>query len=433
MRHFRLLVVGNGVSAYGSYLNMVALNVFIYQQTGSALTAGLFMAVRLATSVASGFVSGRLVSRYDRKRLMVGTDLAQALVLVVLLLSPGSARVGLLFVLAAAAGAGATLHQVALRSSVPEIVGTDQRARANGLLVTGRSLAMIAGFASAGVVISVLGYSAAFTLDAATFVISALVLFRLPIRTRADAGRQQTAERQESSGAGRWASVMLLRSAPLLAVMVAIRSADALGSSSHNVALPVYSSILDPAHPAAFISQFWATWAVGTIVAQQVSTRITRRTGKMLGERTFALGSCVMSAAFILVFTGLPTVPAVVAALIAGMADGTTEIAYVSRLQAATDEQRGRLFGFSASAENTGFGLGMLVSAALLDSFSPLAVVGSFHGLAIVLCLGFFLVLLRRTPRTASAGGGRQPDTRAGNDDGGTVSGSGPIVEGSSS
>ncbi|MGA8115351.1 MAG: MFS transporter [Actinocatenispora sp.] len=420
MRHFRLLVVGNGVSAYGSYLNMVALNVFVYQATGSALAAGLFMAARLATSVASGFVSGRLVSRYDRKRLMVGADLTQATVLAALLLAPGTARVGLVFVLAVAAGACSTLHQVALRTSVPEIVGAEHRARANGLLVTGRSLAMIAGFASAGVIISEFGYPTAFALDAGTFVISALVLFLLPIRTRAvpapaDAG-SGAAEGQQTRSAARWATVALLRSTPLVAVMVAIRSVDALGSSSHNVALPVYSSILDPSHPAAFISQFWATWAIGNIVAQQWCGRITRKAGRTLGERTFALGACVMSAAFILVFTGMPTVPAILAALIAGMADGVTEIAYVSRLQTAPDEQRGRLFGFSASAENTGFGLGMIVSAALLDSFSPIQVVGSFHGLAIVLCLGFLVVLIRpvrRAPVVAPDLGDPRPGAEA--------------------
>lgn len=183
MGHFRLLVVGNAISAYGSYLNMVALNVFVYQVTGSALTAGLFMAVRLITSVLSGFVSGRLVSRYDRKRLMVCADVTQAAALVVLLLAPDGARVALLFALAVGTGACSTLSQVALRSSVPEIVGADLRTRANGLLVTGRSLAMIAGFASAGVVVAEFGYTAAFALDAGTFAVSATILFLLPIRT----------------------------------------------------------------------------------------------------------------------------------------------------------------------------------------------------------------------------------------------------------
>ncbi|WP_128436463.1 MFS transporter [Streptomyces cyaneus] len=403
MRYFRLLVLGNGISAYGSYLNMVALNVFVYDATGSALAAGLFMAVRLATSVVSGWVSGRLVSAYDRKRLMVGADLCQAVALLTLLLAPDGTRPGLLYVLAVVTGGCSTLSQVSLRSSIPEIVGAEHRVRANGLLVTGRSLAMIAGFASSGVVVAELGYSAAFALDAATFLVSATVLFLLPVRTRAakDTAGGGTAE---SSGAVRWTARMLLGTAPLLMAMIAVRAVDGLGSSSHNVALPIYSSSLDPDHPATFISQFWATWAIGNIVAQQVIGRVTKKTGRTPGERAFALGACVMSAGFIVVFSGLPTVPAVIAALVAGAADGFTEIVYVSRLQTAPDEQRGRLFGLSASAENTGFGLGMLVSGALLETFSPLQVVASFHGLAIVLCAVLLLLLLsRRRTRDPSA------------------------------
>ncbi|WP_406193276.1 MFS transporter [Streptomyces sp. NBC_01017] len=396
MRNFRLLVLGNGISAYGSYLNMVALNVFVYDATGSALAAGLFMAVRLATSVVSGWVSGRLVSAYDRKRLMVGADLCQAVALLTLLLAPDATRVGLLYVLAVVTGGCSTLSQVALRSSIPEIVGAEHRVRANGLLVTGRSLAMIAGFASSGVVVAQLGYSAAFALDAASFLISATVLFLLPVRTRAVKKDDAGAGSAESSGAARWTARMLLATAPLLMAMIAIRAVDGLGSSSHNVALPIYSSSLDPDHPATFISQFWATWAIGNIVAQQVIGRVTKKTGRTPGERAFALGACVMSAGFIVVFSGLPTLPAVIAALVAGAADGFTEIVYVSRLQAAPDEQRGRLFGLSASAENAGFGLGMLVSGALLETFSPLQVVASFHGLAIVLCGTLLLLLLRR-------------------------------------
>ncbi|WP_409236036.1 MFS transporter [Streptomyces sp. PA5.6] len=404
MRHFRLLVVGNGISAYGSYLNMVALNVFIYDVTDSALAAGLFMAVRLLTSVVSGFVSGRLVSAHDRKRLMVGADLTQCAAMIALLLMPDGGRAGLLYVLAVVTGFCSTLSGVALRSSIPEIVGGDLRLRANSLLATGRSLAMIAGFASAGVVVAQLGYVAAISLDAATFAVSACVLLSLPIRTRAQTEEDgSTGDSKGDSGRRGAGAMLLLRAAPVLAVMIALRAADGLGSSSHNVALPVYSSDLDPSHPATFVSQFWATWAIGNIVMQQVCGRWAGRGGRQgPGERAFAVGACVMSAAFIVVFAGLPTYVAVAAALVAGMADGLTEIAYVTRLQAAPDEQRGRLFGLSASVENTGFGLGMLVSGALLDRFSPFHVVGLLHGLAIALCFGMFVVLVRQGRRAAS-------------------------------
>ncbi|QEV17830.1 MFS transporter [Streptomyces alboniger] len=436
MRHFRLLVVGNGVSAYGSYLNLVALNVFIYEVTDSALAAGLFMAVRLMTSVVSGFVSGRLVSAYDRKRLMVGADLTQCVAMVALLIAPAGGRAGLLYVLAVVTGFCSTLSGVALRSSIPEIVGPELRVRANSLLATGRSLAMIAGFASAGVVVAQLGYVAAISLDAASFAVSASVLMSLPIRTRAEKvasaarGAQVPEGKQRgASGEGKaknLGSLILLRAAPVLAVMIAVRAADGLGSSSHNVALPVYSSALDPSHPATFVSQFWATWAIGNIVMQQICGRWTGRDGRQgPGERAFAIGACVMSAAFIVVFAGLPTGVAVAAALVAGMADGLTEIAYVSRLQAAPDEQRGRLFGLSASVENTGFGLGMLVSGALLDRFTPLQVVGLLHGLAIALCLGMFVVLVRY----GRTGGGAVPAAGASAADGAAPT-AGPSAEG---
>lgn len=392
MRHFRVLVAGAGVSAYGSYLNMVALNVFVYDITGSALTSGLFMAVRLLTSVVSGVVSGRLVSRTDRKRLMVLADLTQATALVVLLAVPGGARVALLFALAVTAGACSTLSQVALRSSIPEIVGSELRGRANGLLATSRSLAMVAGFASAGVVVAQLGYRAAFAMDAASFVVSATVLSLLPITTRAAADPEADGDEAPS----RWAALTVLRTMPVLAVMVAVRAADGLGSSSHNVGLPIYSSHLDPAHPAAFISRFWATWAIGNIVAQRVLGRYAKRTGRAPGEWAFALGACAMSAAFIVVFTGPPGVLGVAVALAAGIADGLTEIAYVTRLQDLPDSRRGPMFGLSASAENGGFGLGMIVSAALMERFSPLPVVAAFHGSAIALCLGLLAVLALR-------------------------------------
>lgn len=198
---------------------------------------------------------------------------------------------------------------------------------------------MIAGFASSGVVVAKFGYSAAFALDAATFLVSATVLFLLPVRTRAATAADGSAG---TSGAARWTARMLLGTAPLLMAMIAVRAVDGLGSSSHNVALPRYSSALDPDHPATFISQFWATWAIGNIVAQQVIGRVAKKTGRTPGERAFALGACAMSAGFTVLFSGLPTVPAVIAALVAGAADGFTEIVYVSRLQTAPDEQRAR-------------------------------------------------------------------------------------------
>ncbi len=402
-RRFRFLVAGYGVSSYGTFLNMVALNLFVYETTGRALAMGLFMAVRLASGFVAGLVAGGLLARFSAKSIMLWANVAQGAVMLVLILTPESLVTGALTAVSVVIGACGTLFMVALRSSIPEMVGEDRRGWANSLSITGRSLAMVAGFASAGVVVSLVGYTAAFLLDMATFVICAVTVALLPIaggrgaEGAAGAGASAAAESGKSGksekGGPRWRPVafLALAAAPGLGLMVALRGVDAFGSSSHNAALPVYSTSLDAANPAVFVSAFWCVWALGNIGAQQVIQRYTRRTGRTVGALGFGYGTVVMSAAFIAAFAGFPLAVTAVIALIAGAADGLTEVAYTSHLQTLPATLRGHAFGLSATFENLGFGVGMILVAAALDRFSPPAVVGWSHGAAIVVAVVFLL------------------------------------------
>lgn len=401
---FRVLVVGHAVSAYGSFVNFVAINLFAYQLTGSALQTGLFMALRLASSFVTGLAAGHLVTRYSRKALMVGSDLTQAAGLAVLALTPASRQEQLLYALAVVLGAGRTLATVALRSSVPEMVGPDQRVRANGLLMTGRSLAMVTGYASAGLMIATLDYRTVFLIDAASFLVSATVIASLPLTMRA----ARTATDGPSTGPGLRRSLAVgtavLVATPVLGAMVLVRFVDAFGSASHNVGLPVFASAQTVMAAATLMSLFWASWAVGTLLVSQVVVRAARG-GSFLTERAFAAATVSMSVFFVITFTGAPAPVFVVAAFLAGMSDGFAEIAYTSRLQAVPDDQRGLVFGLSVMAESSGFGIGMVVCAVLLESLSPFAVVSILHGIAFALALTFLVVLLvrhrRRTAVTA--------------------------------
>lgn len=418
-RRFRFLVAGYAVSSYGTFLNMVALNLFVYETTGRALAMGLFMAVRLASGFVAGLVVGGLLARFSAKSIMLWANVGQGSVMLVLILAPESLVTGALMAVSVVIGACGTLFMVALRSSIPEMVGEDRRAWANSLSITGRSLAMVAGFASAGVVVSLVGYTAAFLLDMATFVVCAVTVALLPIAggkgaTSAagasgteKAGKGEKAEKSEKSGP-RWRPVafLALAAAPGLGLMVALRGVDAFGSSSHNAALPIYSTSLDASNPAVFVSAFWCVWALGNIGAQQVIQRYAQRTGRSVGALGFGYGTVVMSAAFIAAFAGFPLAVTAVIALIAGAADGLTEVAYTSHLQTLPATLRGHAFGLSATFENLGFGVGMILVAAALDRFTPLAVVGWSHGAAIVVAVVFLLRVagLRRAERTGRVG-----------------------------
>jgi MFS family permease len=404
---FYVLVGGCSLSAFGSYINMVALNLFAYSVTGSALMMGLIMALRLVASFLMGLVAGRLVARYNRKTLMVLGDLVQGGALVLLVLAPAELQEGLLYGLSIIAGLFGTLSGVSLRSSIPEMVGPEQVVRANGLLVTGRSLAMVFGFALASIIVAKGGYTLAFLLDAGTFILSALNMALLPLNTRAEP-QQAPAEGSPHAPSffhSHQAALAFLKTVPVLLVMILIRMADTFGSASHQVGIPVYANLVNPQAPAEFMGRFWAAWAVGSLLAYKTLARRLKGDGWFSGERAFAIGTCFMSSCFILVFTGLPPLFLLLVAVGAGLADGFTEIAYSTRLQSVPDEQRGYLFGFSAMAESTGLGLGMLLSASLLEKLQPLYVVGLSHGTAIMMALFFLLLLASQARRIRSAEG----------------------------
>nr|WTB09068.1 MFS transporter [Streptomyces antimycoticus] len=367
----------HAVSTFGNYLNLIALGLFSYEVTGTAFGVGAMMTLRLFAGFTAGLATGVLSAGTTRRSIMVCADVAQAAVMTVLALGAADTPLWLLAAAVVVLGAGNTFFTVALRSAVPAMVGQQDRARANGLLITARSLAMVLGFASAAPVIASGGYALVFACNAASFVVSATSLLVLRPHTdeepRADGDDGSLPERRSR----------LLRAAGLPAVllsMILLRGVDALASSSHNVALPVVAHVTAPEQPAIFMTQFWAAWAVGTVLAHLVLRR--RRGEAAWGTGAFALGTCAMSLSFIVAFLGLPAVALVLAAGAAGFADGWTDIVYTSRLQATPDRERGRLFGLSATAEQSGFALGTVAAAAALEALPALAVVAAFHGAA---------------------------------------------------
>lgn len=414
-RRYRILVTGYAISSYGTFLNVVALSLYVYAVTDRALAVGVFMAVRLAAGFVAGLAAAAVLARWSAKGVMFWANVAQAAALLLLVLAPDGFRTGTLFAVSAVVGASGTLFMVTLRSSIPDMVGEGRHTWANSLMVSGRSMAMVAGFASSGVVVSLLGYTAAFLVDMATFLVCALTVLLLPMPMGPARGNEEkdsqpkdvedgqgSQEEEGADGQGRRdarrrvpAALVALGAVPVLGLMVALRGIDALGSSSHNAALPVYSTELDADNPAVFVSVFWCVWALGNVLVQQVLQRYTKRTGRSVGALGFGLGTIAMSGTFILAFAGLPWAVTVLVALLAGAADGLTEVSYTSHLQTLPSPLRTHAFGLSATVENLGFGVGMIVVAAALDVFTPLSVVGVAHGAAIVLALVYVARVLR--------------------------------------
>src|SRR5437763_12621588 len=83
-RPFHLLIASLAVSACGDWLYNVALLALVYERTGSASWVSLTTAARVVPVVVLGPIGGVLADRYDRRRLIVGSDLIRAFAMVAL-------------------------------------------------------------------------------------------------------------------------------------------------------------------------------------------------------------------------------------------------------------------------------------------------------------------------------------------------------------
>lgn len=183
-RNFLLLWVGQFVSQIGDKLAMVAFPWIVYTSTGSELSTGAVLAIYTLPYVLFGVVSGVLVDRFDKRHIMVFSDLARAaLVLCVPLAADWS--IASVFVLGFLVASIGVFFEPCKLAILPELVGTSRLVRANSLLATGESLTEVIGFAVAGFVVYAVGARVAFSIDSITFVVSAVALALMVYRSHA--------------------------------------------------------------------------------------------------------------------------------------------------------------------------------------------------------------------------------------------------------
>ena len=181
MTSFRRLLASLAVSSLGDWLYNVALLAFVFERTGSPTWLAVTTAVRVLPIVVLGPVGGVLADRYDRRRLIIASDLVRAALMVAL---AAVVAFGLPVVLAPLLAAAATLvssvHPPAVAASTPRLVDADALQRANAARAAIGQAAIVAGPALGAGVLAVSSPAVAILANAATFLISAVLVATIP-------------------------------------------------------------------------------------------------------------------------------------------------------------------------------------------------------------------------------------------------------------
>ena len=179
---FSWMWVGQLVETMGMALTSLAASIMIYRLTNSAMSVGLMLMATAAPSLLVGLFAGVIVDRYDRKKIMVFTSLARA-VLVALIPVLASYNVIWLYVIVMISSAIAQFFDPAHESVLPEIAPEEELAAANSLMAISAFGSTAIGFAASGFIASAANISWAFYINAITFLFSAFCIFVIPIKS----------------------------------------------------------------------------------------------------------------------------------------------------------------------------------------------------------------------------------------------------------
>jgi MFS family permease len=345
----RLASLTAGSAAY------IALISAIYNETGSALwvSAALFFGV--VGSVVGAPAAGWIGDRFERRRVMVGSDLAAAVVASAMALTVDSAlALTLLFGLLAVVESP---FEPSSASAMPNLVPAESLPRANALVAGTSSASYLLGPLLGGLLLGA-GASAPqlLAVDAVSFVVSAALV--VSIRRPFGLGGGTEAE------PGIWAGVRLIVDEPVLRVLITASMVSLLGMGIVNVANYPLSI-----HLGGGTEGYGALEALlggGGLLGAAIAARMldVSRTPLIITVMYAVSGAGLLLA-------GLAPVLAVALAgmAIAGTGRGLGDVADRTLVQARTDDaRRSRVFAAQEGAAHTAFSAAALVGGLIVSA-----------------------------------------------------------------
>lgn len=162
----------------GTSVSTIVLPLVVYEATGSATQTGGLFAIRVIPYLLFGIVAGPIADRWNRRRLIIGGNIAEGLLVMTIPIAHelGVLSVAQVYVVGLLSATAFVFSDAAVFGAVPALVGTERLAAANGFLGSMASAAEILGPTIGGVLATTIGPTNAIWVDAVSFLGAAAVM-----------------------------------------------------------------------------------------------------------------------------------------------------------------------------------------------------------------------------------------------------------------
>lgn len=358
---FRALFCSRSISYTGEAISLVALMLFVADSTGQAIAVSVLLLVGDFAPALLGPLTGAVSDRFSLKRVMIICELAQAsLVLLIALSLP---PLPLLLVLVAVRAIGGQVFLPASRSAVPALVRHQDLQPANAMIGFGTNGAEAAGPLLAAALFPFLGLQGVLIGGSVLYLVSALVLVRLPLMRPEPGGHERgsfLADAREGLGYV-WTAAPVRVVALGFCLVVAFNGID-------DVALVMLTKETFNAGDSA-VGLLLGAVGIGLVIGYVLLARVGIR-GSMFV--LLVIGFAVNSLGNLL--TGLAWAVAAAFALqaVRGIGLAAMDVATNTLLQRLVPARLlGRVFGNFYAAVGAAAGLSYIAGGLLLDATSP--------------------------------------------------------------
>ncbi len=390
-RDFRLLWLGQATSLIGDQFALIAMPWLVLRLTGDPLALGAVLALAGIPRAVFMLLGGAITDRLSPRAIMLSSDIIRlALVtLVAALILAGAIQMWMVYAFSLAFGVVSGLFQPASISMVPSLVNAEELPAGNAMFQGTSQLAGFIGPALAGGVIGWFAHSAAqgtselvgiglaFSVDAATFLISVLTLWAMR------AGRQAAAATDESVLDSIRAGIRYAVAEPAVKLMlVVVALANLLFAGPLLVGIPVLASTRLPEGAVAF-GLIMSAYAGGNLLGIIVAGSLPKPGKGLL--RVLMVGLLGMFGLALAAFGWIKsTWVAFAVLLLLGIGDGYFFITIITVLQHITPkEMLGRMMSLMLFA-----GAGLVpVSQAVSGAVSQWGLTGLFVGAGVLMVL----------------------------------------------
>ncbi|MHC1787839.1 MAG: MFS transporter [Christensenellales bacterium] len=360
-RRFAIIWTGRSLSLFTSSIAQMSLIWHLTERTGSAAVLSLLMLVAFLPQALLGPFIGAWVDRYDRKRIMILSDAAIALVTSLLVLVGLAGEIPLWLIMTAAVlrSIGSAFYDPSLQAVTPLIVPRDSLARCAGYSQTFESFSLLLSPAVSALLYGLLRLPVLLSLDAAGALIGILSLLavRIPSPEKAAQAARPSMLRETREG------LLVLRGERGLPTLLLVGALYAV------IFMPIGTL-----YPLISMTYFRGTFRESSLVevAFAAGTLIGSLLLSLRGDRLNKVGAITWSIAGMglgLAATGLlpPGAILVFTALAAFMGFttpfywGMQTALFQSRIQ---PEYLGRVLSLSTSVQMVAMPLGLILSGA---------------------------------------------------------------------